>query len=301
MKSRDPISNTLYKPTRICASHVRHHLCPAFASFLIPHSIVYAQQGCNHDLGTKNACSTTNYNYAWRDPNAEFRSILGYNCRTDQCDGIASGGCTRVQRFSNVQNTFNGKAIGSSQANNARKINDVLPTVEAYYQPTVVVPTEPPTSSPTSSPTVPVPTKYPTTSPSSTPTQSPTASPTSSPTAPIPTKFPTSPPSSGPTQSPTASPSSNPTTPAPTASCVANGKQTSGGGCNSTECCSGQCSGGRLADRTCVAGDTTTESLVEPTTAPPPGPSPTCGGRNAMCSANGDCCSGSCKGNGRCK
>lgn len=89
--------------------------------------------GCSHDKGTSNACSSSAYNYGWRDPNARFRSILAYNCVSGQCDSNAGGGCPRVQRFSNTKSLFNGSPIGSAQHNNARRINDVKAVVAGYF------------------------------------------------------------------------------------------------------------------------------------------------------------------------
>ena len=133
--------------------------------------------GCNHDKGTSNACSNSAYNYGWRDPNANFRSILAYNCVSGQCDSNAGGGCTRVQRFSNPNFLYNGSPIGSAQHDNARRINDVRVTVAGYYPHT----SDPGTLSPTISPTA-APTKS--ASPSASPTIStaPTASPSAAPT-----------------------------------------------------------------------------------------------------------------------
>jgi len=106
--------------------------------------------GCNHDRGTSNQCSTTNYNYGYRDPDAGFRSILAYNCRTNQCDYNKGGGsCTRVQRFSNDEFLYNGKAIGNSEADNARQHSDVFATVSTYYDCKGSSPTAQPTQSPT--------------------------------------------------------------------------------------------------------------------------------------------------------
>ena len=109
-------------------------------------------QGLNHDRGTANVCSSTNtvYNYGYRDPAGSFRSILAYNCLSGQCDNNAGGGCTRVQRFSNTANTYNGKAIGTPEANNAQKINDVKDIVAGYYS-TVNNPETPSTTTSTSS------------------------------------------------------------------------------------------------------------------------------------------------------
>jgi hypothetical protein len=91
--------------------------------------------GLNHDKGTKDACASSAYNYGFRDPSAGFRSILSYNCKSGQCDGNAGGGCTRVQRFSNDEFLYEGKAIGSALHDNARKINEVRATVAAYRTP----------------------------------------------------------------------------------------------------------------------------------------------------------------------
>lgn len=89
--------------------------------------------GCNHDLGTKGACATSNYNYGWRDPNSMFRTVMAYNCRSGQCDAGNGAGCTRVNWFSNPAVSYNGRPTGSSRANNARQINDVAATVANYY------------------------------------------------------------------------------------------------------------------------------------------------------------------------
>lgn len=156
--------------------------------------------GCNHDRGTSNACSSTTYNYGFRDPDGAFRSILAYACQTNQCDGNRGGGCPRVQRFSNNYvgyNMYDGKAIGNANNNNARRINDVALTVSNYYS------TRPPTQRPTLRPTATT-----TRPPSNIPSQRPT---TARPT----TRTPTNKPSTrAPTVKPTKTP--KPTTPRPT-------------------------------------------------------------------------------------
>jgi len=92
--------------------------------------------GCNHDKGSKNACNTNAYNYGYRNPQAEFRSILAYYCKSGQCDNNVNRFCPRIQRFSNPNYKFNGKAVGSTMADNARHINEVKAIVAAFY-PTV--------------------------------------------------------------------------------------------------------------------------------------------------------------------
>ena len=152
--------------------------------------------GCNHDKGTKDACSSSATNYGYRDPSADFRSILAYNCASGQCDENAGGGCTRVQRFSNPYNLYNGKIIGDTSTNNAKKINDVKATIAAYYAHVSTVVSSPAPSQALT--TTQTPTKQPSTAPSQAPTS--TNSPTSKPSV-SPSKTPTvTPKSQSPTQ-----------------------------------------------------------------------------------------------------
>ena len=93
--------------------------------------------GCEHDRGQKDSCTSDlgNYNYGYRDPNGAFRTILAYNCNTDQCDTNPSSSCVRIQRFSTPDPayTYNGKAIGTCLSDNARRINEVKAAVAGYY------------------------------------------------------------------------------------------------------------------------------------------------------------------------
>ena len=92
-------------------------------------------QGCNKDKGSIDACSSKDkFNYGWRDPNAEFRSILASDCDTKQCDNMPKNECTRVQRFSNENHLYNGIAMGSPEHNNAKHMNQVKKEVAAYQK-----------------------------------------------------------------------------------------------------------------------------------------------------------------------
>lgn len=128
-------------------------------------------QGCNHDRGTKDTCNSdlNNYNYGYRNPNAEFRSILGYNCDSSKCD-VNKSNCLRVPRYSNTYQNYDelpgiDLPIGTARSDCARTITESLPYVAAYK--TSIIDDDPPTISPR--PTVsPMPTPSPTT-PSPTP------------------------------------------------------------------------------------------------------------------------------------
>lgn len=82
--------------------------------------------GCFHDRTAMDECSSSDddlYGYGWRDPNANFRSIMAYNCNVGGCDDNAGGGCPRVQMFSNPAYQYDGQAIGDSTNDNRRVFN----------------------------------------------------------------------------------------------------------------------------------------------------------------------------------
>jgi len=90
--------------------------------------------GCRHDRGQSNACTdTSNYWYGWRDPSANFRTIMAYNCRTNQCDANGGSGCSRIQRFSNPTGTYNSLPLGDAGSDCSRRHNDVRSIVASYY------------------------------------------------------------------------------------------------------------------------------------------------------------------------
>ena len=92
--------------------------------------------GMFHDRGTEKTCSeASTFNYGYRDPNAEFRTILSYDCKKAECDNMPKDGCTRIQRFSNSDSayTFNGKSIGDTKRDNAKQVNSVRARVAAFF------------------------------------------------------------------------------------------------------------------------------------------------------------------------
>ena len=97
--------------------------------------------GLQHDRGTTEVCSG-GYNYGYRDPDALFRTIMGYNCRTGQCDNLNGNSCSRVQRFSTSDTSikYSNKALGTPAHDNARKLNEVKLEVSNYFTRPVPVP-----------------------------------------------------------------------------------------------------------------------------------------------------------------
>ncbi len=103
--------------------------------------------GLSHDRGTANACNDKGrYNYGYRDPNANFRTIMAYNCKSTQCDNIKGDTCTRIGRFASSNLTFNGLATGTATEDAARVINEISPEVARYFR-SVDSPTQSPTAS----------------------------------------------------------------------------------------------------------------------------------------------------------
>ena len=64
---------------------VTHYGC-ATGYYTFGHEIGH-NFGSNHDRGSRNECTTSGYSYGYRDPQAEFRSILASDCVADQCTG----------------------------------------------------------------------------------------------------------------------------------------------------------------------------------------------------------------------
>jgi hypothetical protein len=92
--------------------------------------------GLFHDHGTEQSCSETiTFNYGYRQPNAEYRTMLSYDCRMGECDRMPKNGCPRIQRFSNSNPayTYNGKPIGNANSDNARQFNQYRATVAAFF------------------------------------------------------------------------------------------------------------------------------------------------------------------------
>lgn len=113
--------------------------------------------GLKHDQGTEDACdATTEYRYGYRDPQSDFRTIMAYGCESGQCDNNSGDYCGKCQRFSTPLVDYYGKALGTSNSDNARRINDVRVQVSQYYiSGTTVSPTVVGSPNPTPSPTIP--------------------------------------------------------------------------------------------------------------------------------------------------
>jgi hypothetical protein len=202
----------------------------------------------NHDKATEGVCGAAQSNYGYRNPAAEFRTILSYDCVRGQCDNMPKDGCSRIQRFSNANSayTYNSKVIGDAGRDNVKEFNKHRALVASFFPsmdcqshnecndgdsrtvdtcymatrvcvftPIVTTPTKAPTSFPIKAPTnapasLPVAVSPPTPVAVSPPTRPPTKAPTRSPTK-APTRPHTKAPTRPPTQRPTRPPTKAPT------------------------------------------------------------------------------------------
>jgi hypothetical protein len=92
--------------------------------------------GMFHDQGTEKSCSDIGtFNYGYRHPEAEYRTMLSYDCRMGECDLMPKDGCSRIQRFSNSDSkyTYNGKPIGNANTDNAKQLNQFRSRVAAFF------------------------------------------------------------------------------------------------------------------------------------------------------------------------
>ena len=107
-------------------------------------------QGCNYDRGATNACNRGGYAYGYRDPQAEFRTILSPYCVAGQCTGNplpVGAACTRILRFSIPYGMYNDKPYGDAGSDCVQRINFIGESVSSFF--TRPPPTPPPTSRPT--------------------------------------------------------------------------------------------------------------------------------------------------------
>jgi hypothetical protein len=84
--------------------------------------------GCQHDREHAGSDPIYPYSYGYQDPDKAFRTIMAYDC---------TGGCPRIQYFSNPDLTYQGKPVGipagdENAADNARTINSTRVAMAAY-------------------------------------------------------------------------------------------------------------------------------------------------------------------------
>jgi Metallo-peptidase family M12B Reprolysin-like len=103
-------------------------------SYTFAHEVAH-NFGCNHDRGTENACNATGkYNYGYRQPQGEFKSIMAYWDTTNQCDNVPNTIKDFAQRFSNPNFLYKGKPMGTATEDNARQINERRVEIAGYYK-----------------------------------------------------------------------------------------------------------------------------------------------------------------------
>jgi hypothetical protein len=120
--------------------------------------------GSQHDRGNAGSPGAFGYSYGYQDPQADFRTIMAYNC---------PGGCPRIQFFSNPAVAYQGQTTGvdsaaPDSADNHLSLNNTA-LIVANFRASVDAGTPAPTATPTNTRTA-------TPARSPTPTQTPTLS-----------------------------------------------------------------------------------------------------------------------------
>ena len=105
------------------AFSVIHRTC-ATGYYSFAHELGH-NQGAHHDPANAGGAMYP-YAYGYQEPFGAFRTVMAYNC---------SGGCTRVDHFSNPDVLYNGQPTGASGlSDNARTINTNAATVANFRQ-----------------------------------------------------------------------------------------------------------------------------------------------------------------------
>ena len=115
-----------YRMTNLSASFasyafsVVHRTC-ATGYYSFAHELGH-NQGAHHDPDNGSG-AIYSYAYGYRDPLKKFRTVMAFNC---------SGGCTRIDYFSNPNVLYNGTPTGDAISDNARTLNETAATVAAF-------------------------------------------------------------------------------------------------------------------------------------------------------------------------
>ncbi len=81
-------------------------------------------QAARHDPANDPTNSPYAYGHGYQYPAGGWRTVMAYNC---------SGGCTRINYWSNPSRTYGGAAMGtSSRSNNARVLNNTRATIAGF-------------------------------------------------------------------------------------------------------------------------------------------------------------------------
>jgi len=101
---------------------VVYHSC-ATGYYSFGHEIGHLMSA-RHDPNTDSSNTPYAFGHGFQYPSANWRTIMAYNC---------SGGCSRINWWSNPNKTRNGVAMGtSSRSDNARVLNITAPTVANF-------------------------------------------------------------------------------------------------------------------------------------------------------------------------
>ena len=101
-----------------------HYSC-ATGYYSFGHEIGHLQSA-RHDIATDGSLTPYAYGHGYRSPTNAWRTIMAYNCTN-------SGGCPRINYWSNPAKTYGGQAMGNTtRAHNQRVLNTTAATIAAF-------------------------------------------------------------------------------------------------------------------------------------------------------------------------
>ena len=101
---------------------VAHYGC-ATGYYSFAHEIGHLQSA-RHDIATDGTLTPYAYGHGYRSPTNAWRTIMAYNC---------SGGCPRINYWSNPAKTYGGQAMGNTtRAHNQRVLNTTAGAIAGY-------------------------------------------------------------------------------------------------------------------------------------------------------------------------
>ncbi|MFZ2753076.1 MAG: M12 family metallo-peptidase [Lysobacteraceae bacterium] len=109
--------------TASTAFAVAHYGC-ATGYYSFAHEIGHLQSA-RHDIATDPTLTPYAYGHGYRSPTNAWRTIMAYACTT--------GGCPRINYWSNPAKTYGGQAMGNTtRAHNQRVLNTTKATIAAF-------------------------------------------------------------------------------------------------------------------------------------------------------------------------
>lgn len=99
-------------------------------TYALAHEIGH-NMGAGHEAGNEENLGLYRYSYGYQNPQGEFRTVMAYRCPDDP-------DCPIVPYFSNPYLRYNGKTLGTQEANNVLTLNQTRDYVSNFRRPLLI-------------------------------------------------------------------------------------------------------------------------------------------------------------------